>query len=77
MQEEGGEEKKAFASVNWVLTADELDLETEVALSFLDYLLAGVCSSFPFSAVALNISFDQCLRVNLCYSAENSLAAVR
>ena len=45
MQGEGADEKKAFASVNWVLTADELDLETQVALSFLDYLLTGTSAS--------------------------------
>ena len=28
--EEGGEEAKAFVSVNWLLTEDHLDLETEL-----------------------------------------------
>lgn len=45
VQGEGADEKKAFASVNWVMTADELDLETQVALSFLDYLLTGTSAS--------------------------------
>jgi hypothetical protein len=33
VQEEGGDEKKAFVSVNWVMAAEELDLETQVRLS--------------------------------------------
>lgn len=43
--QEGSDVKKAFSSVNWVLTADEMDLETEVAMSFLDYLLTGTSAS--------------------------------
>ena len=52
--QEGGEAAKAFVSVNWVLADEELDLETEVALSFLDYLLTGTPAS-PLSK-ALNDS---------------------
>eukprot|EP00879_Flechtneria_rotunda_P006113 GHRR01006426.1.p1 GENE.GHRR01006426.1~~GHRR01006426.1.p1 ORF type:complete len:1001 (+),score=416.66 GHRR01006426.1:475-3477(+) len=32
---------KAYAAVNWVLTSEPLDVETELALGFLDYLLLG------------------------------------
>uniref|UniRef100_A0A383WCE6 Peptidase M16C associated domain-containing protein n=1 Tax=Tetradesmus obliquus TaxID=3088 RepID=A0A383WCE6_TETOB len=32
---------KAYASLNWVLTQEPLDVETELALGFLDYLLLG------------------------------------
>lgn len=32
-------------SVNWVLSEGDFDLETEVALSFLDYLLAGTTAA--------------------------------
>lgn len=30
---------QAFVSLNWVLSEEPLDLETELALDFLDYLL--------------------------------------
>lgn len=43
--QEDGETKKAFISVNWVLSEGDLDLETNVALSFLDYLLAGTSAA--------------------------------
>lgn len=45
LAQEGGEAPKAFASVNWVLSADELDLESEIALGFLDQLLTGTSAS--------------------------------
>jgi hypothetical protein len=32
---------QAYAAVNWVLTQEPLDVETELALGFLDYLLLG------------------------------------
>lgn len=32
---------QAYASVNWVLTSEPLDVETELALGFLDYLMMG------------------------------------
>lgn len=47
-EEEGGEgesERKAYASVNWVLSDKDLDLQTELALGFLDYLLTGTAAS--------------------------------
>jgi len=44
--EEGGEgESKAFASVNWLMTEHDLDLQTELALGFLDYLMTGTAAS--------------------------------
>jgi hypothetical protein len=39
--QEGGEAAKAFCSVNFVLSEAPLDVETSVALTFLDYLLVG------------------------------------
>eukprot|EP00887_Chlorella_sp_A99_P003900 scaffold11.g3900.t1 len=36
-----GGEPKAFVSLNWVLSEEHLDLETELALSFLNHLLLG------------------------------------
>jgi hypothetical protein len=39
--QEGGEAAKAFCSVNFVLSEKPLDVETSVALTFLDYLLVG------------------------------------
>ncbi|KAJ9507546.1 hypothetical protein QJQ45_019088 [Haematococcus lacustris] len=41
--EEG--QAKAYVGVNWVLTAEPLDVETELALSFLDYLMLGTNAS--------------------------------
>lgn len=41
---EGGE-PKAFVSVNWLLTEEPLDLETELALGFLNYLMLGTSAS--------------------------------
>eukprot|EP00877_Chromochloris_zofingiensis_P003328 jgi/Chrzof1/12997/Cz07g15220.t1 len=38
-------EQKAFAAVNWVLSEQHLDTETELALGFLDYLLLGTSAS--------------------------------
>lgn len=43
--EEGGGEPKAFVSVNWLLTEEPLDLETELALGFLNYLMLGTSAS--------------------------------
>lgn len=42
---EGGGEPKAFVSVNWVLSEQPLDLETELAMGFLNYLLLGTSAS--------------------------------
>lgn len=42
---EEGSEPKAFVSVNWVLTEQPLDLETELALGFLNYLMLGTAAS--------------------------------
>ena len=36
---------KAFASVNWLLSEQEIDVETEMALGFLDYLMTGTSAS--------------------------------
>ena len=36
-----GEDGRAFVSINWVLSEAPLDLETELAWGFLDYLLLG------------------------------------
>ena len=41
----GEEAAKAFVSINWVLTEEPLDVETELALGFLDYLLLGTSAS--------------------------------
>lgn len=43
-----GEEQgdsKTFVSVNWLLSEDQLDLETELALGFLNYLMLGTSAS--------------------------------
>lgn len=42
---EDGGEPKAFVSINWVLTEEPLDLETELALGFLNYLMLGTSAS--------------------------------
>ena len=43
---EGGDSStKAFASVNWILAEEDLDLETQLALGFLDYLMTGTSAS--------------------------------
>lgn len=42
---EQSSEQKAFVSLNWVLSADHLDLETELALGFLNALLLGTAAS--------------------------------
>ena len=39
------EEPKSFVSVNWLLAEDPLDLETELALGFLNYLMLGTSAS--------------------------------
>lgn len=41
----GDEAAKGFVSLNWVLTEEPLDVETELALGFLDYLLLGTSAS--------------------------------
>ncbi|EFN52070.1 hypothetical protein CHLNCDRAFT_139318 [Chlorella variabilis] len=38
-------EARAFVSLNWVLTEQPLDLETELALGFLNYLMLGTSAS--------------------------------
>eukprot|EP00775_Hariotina_reticulata_P005466 gene5466-5701_t len=42
---EEGDAGKAYAAVNWVLTDTPLDVETELALSFLDYLMLGTAAA--------------------------------
>ncbi len=39
------EEPKAFVSVNWLLSESPLDMETELALGFLNYLLLGTSAA--------------------------------
>lgn len=39
------EAQKAFVGMNWVLTDEHLDVETELALGFLDYLMLGTSAS--------------------------------
>jgi len=41
----GADAQKAFVGVNWVLTDKALDVETELALGFLDYLMLGTAAS--------------------------------
>jgi hypothetical protein len=41
----GDEAPKAYVSVNWVLAEEPLDLETELAWGFLDYLLLGTSAA--------------------------------
>lgn len=41
----GDEAPKAFVSVNWLLSESALDMETELALGFLNYLLLGTSAS--------------------------------
>ena len=36
---------QAFVSLNWVLSEEPLDLETELGLDFLDYLLVGTAAA--------------------------------
>ena len=36
---------KAFVSLNWLLSEEPLDLETELAWGFLDYLLLGTSAA--------------------------------
>lgn len=40
-----GNDQKAYVAVNWVLTDKALDVETELALGFLDYLLLGTSAA--------------------------------
>lgn len=42
---EGGDLKKHMVSLNWLLSDKPLDLETELALSFLNHLLLGTPAS--------------------------------
>ena len=42
-EEDGG--GKAFVSLNWLLSEEHLDLETELAWGFLDYLLLGTSAA--------------------------------
>jgi Zn-dependent M16 (insulinase) family peptidase len=39
------EEPKSFVSLNWLLTEEPLDLETELGLGFLNYLMLGTSAS--------------------------------
>jgi len=48
----GEDQPKAFVSINWVLTEEPLDVESELALGFLDYLLLGTSAS-PLRKVLL------------------------
>ena len=45
--EGSGEEdkEKAFVSLNWLLSEEHMDLETELAWGFLDYLLLGTSAA--------------------------------
>ncbi len=36
---------KAFVSLNWLLSEEHMDLETELAWGFLDYLLLGTSAA--------------------------------
>ena len=51
----GEDQPKAFVSINWVLTEEPLDVETDLALGFLDYLLLGTSAS-PLRKVLLFLS---------------------
>lgn len=42
---------QAYVSLNWLLTEDKLDLETELAFGFLNYLMLGTPAS-PLQKVA-------------------------
>ncbi|KAL0031729.1 hypothetical protein WJX79_003426 [Trebouxia sp. C0005] len=42
---EGEEAPKAFVSVNWLLSEEHIDLETELAWGFLDYLMLGTTAA--------------------------------
>lgn len=44
-EEDEGGEPKSFVSVNWLLSEQPLDLETELALGFLNYLMLGTSAS--------------------------------
>ncbi|GAB4815027.1 hypothetical protein N2152v2_002073 [Parachlorella kessleri] len=48
---EDGGAPKAFVSVNWLLSEERLDLETELALGFLNYLLLGTAASPLYKAL--------------------------
>ncbi len=39
------DEGKAFVSLNWLLSEEHMDLETELAWGFLDYLLLGTSAA--------------------------------
>ena len=43
--DEDSESGKAFVSLNWLLSEEHMDLETELAWGFLDYLLLGTSAA--------------------------------
>ena len=45
--DEDSESGKAFVSLNWLLSQEHMDLETELAWGFLDYLLLGTSAAPP------------------------------
>ncbi len=51
-----GRRAQAFVSLNWVLSGEPLDLETELGLDFLDYLLVGT-SAAPLRKVRAPASY--------------------
>ena len=54
---------QAFVSLNWVLAEEPLDLETELALDFLDYLLVHTPLLLWFHCAVLFHSCTSCLPV--------------
>jgi len=40
-----GDAVQAFVSVNWLLSEEHIDLETELAWGFLDYLMLGTTAA--------------------------------
>ncbi len=57
---DGGGDGRAFVSVNWVLSEAPLDLETELAFGFLDYLLLGTSARRPCGGPATWSANPQC-----------------
>lgn len=47
---------QAYVGVNWVLTDEHLDVETELALGFLNYLMLGT-NAAPLTKVRLRDAF--------------------
>ena len=43
--DEDSESGKAFVSLNWLLSEEHMDLETELAWGFLDYLMLGTSAA--------------------------------